>query len=373
MAVHHSSRAAELAEALATRALSVCRRYLPNGHRQGNYWVVGNARNAPGRSTYVRLFADGRGHSAGRWTDAATGEYGDLLDIIRAALPGRNFGEVLDEAETFIGRNAVPRWPRFRADKPRPANADFALKLFQTAIPIKGTLAEAYLLNRGINPLVAPGLRFLSHGYCRPETLGARSNWPTLIAATTDPHGTLTGIHRLFLDPDGWTDYRLGKAPLLQPKRSLGHIQSHAVRFGEPAALVVVAEGLENALSLRTAFPGLTVHAALSAGNLMVYAPLPSTRRLLIALDNDDAGRRAAQLLEDRASRQGLRVEYLRPRTADHNLDLRTFGLLAYRASLADRIEALIAGTEHAFEGPAPCHLEQALSGPPVANVPSGP
>ncbi len=59
---------AELAHRLAGRAEAVCRFYLFNGRRQGHYWQVGDARNTPGRSMFVRLFDDTRG-PAGKWRD----------------------------------------------------------------------------------------------------------------------------------------------------------------------------------------------------------------------------------------------------------------------------------------------------------------
>ena len=73
----------ELAHRLAREAAAVCRHYLSTGRRMGRYWVVGDIANTPGRSLYVRLHAcvSGRG-AAGKWTDAATGEHGDLLDLI---------------------------------------------------------------------------------------------------------------------------------------------------------------------------------------------------------------------------------------------------------------------------------------------------
>lgn len=61
----------DLARALAGRAEHVCRHYLKSGTRQGNYWQVGDVRNTPGRSMYVRLHDSAKG-MAGKWTDAAT-------------------------------------------------------------------------------------------------------------------------------------------------------------------------------------------------------------------------------------------------------------------------------------------------------------
>ena len=79
------SPAADLAHRLARNAEAVCRHYLSNGRRQGRYWLVGDVANTPGRSLYVRLSGPDSGKgAAGKWTDAATGEHGDLLDLIAA-------------------------------------------------------------------------------------------------------------------------------------------------------------------------------------------------------------------------------------------------------------------------------------------------
>ncbi len=47
--------AGELARRLAREAEAVCREYLSNGHRVGRYWLVGDVKNTPGRSMFVRL------------------------------------------------------------------------------------------------------------------------------------------------------------------------------------------------------------------------------------------------------------------------------------------------------------------------------
>ena len=85
-----SEQASELARRLAQDAEAVCRHYLSNGRREGRYWLVGDVHNTPGRSLFVRLNGAefGKG-AAGKWTDAATGDHGDLLDVIRQSLPPR--------------------------------------------------------------------------------------------------------------------------------------------------------------------------------------------------------------------------------------------------------------------------------------------
>ena len=79
-----SSQATDLARYLARDAEAVCRRYLSNGRRRGRYWVVGDVTNTPGRSLFVRLTGPDSGKgAAAKWTDAATGQHGDLLDLHR--------------------------------------------------------------------------------------------------------------------------------------------------------------------------------------------------------------------------------------------------------------------------------------------------
>src|SRR5437588_1972537 len=96
-----SRAASDLARRLAREAEAVCRHYLSNGKRQGRYWLVGDVHNTPGRSMFVRLQESPKG-PAGKWTDAATGEHGDLLDIIRESQGLRVFREVADEARRFL-------------------------------------------------------------------------------------------------------------------------------------------------------------------------------------------------------------------------------------------------------------------------------
>src|SRR5437588_12487232 len=113
-----SSQAAMLAHRLARDAEAVCRHYLSNGRRQGRYWLVGDVANTPGRSLFVRLTGPhyGKG-AAGKWTDAATGEHGDLLDLISLNLRLNDLHETMDEARSFL---ALPR--SRRPTSPPPSN-----------------------------------------------------------------------------------------------------------------------------------------------------------------------------------------------------------------------------------------------------------
>ncbi|MGC2525039.1 MAG: DNA primase, partial [Stellaceae bacterium] len=103
------SAATDLACRLARDAEAVCRHYLSKGHRSGRYWLIGDVQNAPGRSLYVRLQGPDYGPgAAGKWTDAATGDHGDLLDLIARNRALSRLGEAMDEARLFL---AIPRPP----------------------------------------------------------------------------------------------------------------------------------------------------------------------------------------------------------------------------------------------------------------------
>ena len=140
--------ASDLARRLARNAEAVCRHYLSNGGREGRYWLVGAVDNTPGRSLYVRLRGpeSGRG-AAGKWTDAATGIHGDLLDLIAANRGLDGVGAALDEARSFL---SLPR-PEPERFEPAPTGSpEAARRLFAMSKPIAGTLAEAYLWERGM-------------------------------------------------------------------------------------------------------------------------------------------------------------------------------------------------------------------------------
>ena len=316
--------ASELSRRLAANAEAVCRHYLSNGYRQGRYWLVGDVGNTPGSSLYVRLHGPeaGRG-AAGKWTDAATGEHGDLLDLIAANRRIDATRDVLDEARRFLSLPVPESTP---TQSPAPAGSpEAARRLIAASKPITGTIAETYLRERGITPLRDyTALRFHPRCYYRQggETpAGARADWPALVAAITDLDGTMTGAHRTWLDPSGRT-----KAPVETPRRAMGNLLGNAVRFGTALDVIAAGEGIETMLSLRSVMPALPMVAALSANHLAALV-LPATlRRLYIARDNDPAGRRAAETLTERAHEGGIEALTLVPGLGDFNDDLRQLG-----------------------------------------------
>ena len=191
-----SETAADLARRLARDAEGVCRHYLSNGRREGRTWRVGDADNTPGRSLMVRLAGPDAGKgAAGHWIDFATGEHGDLLDLIARTHRLDAFRDVLDEARRFLSlpqsdaHSSQPRRPPVPSGSPEAAR-----RLFASAKPIRGTIAEIYLGNRGITDVRdLSALRFHPRCYYRAHDEAPRETWPALIAAVTDLRGTITG------------------------------------------------------------------------------------------------------------------------------------------------------------------------------------
>lgn len=332
------SAAADIARRLAREAEAVCRHYLSNGRRQGRYWIVGAVDNTPGRSLFVRLTGPASGPgAAGKWTDAATGDHGDLLDLIRVNLRLASLADALDEARRFL---SLPR-PDPPAREPRSSvptgSPEAARRLWAMGRPIAGTLAERYLAQRGIVGKGTIGaLRFHPRCYYwredrrdddQPET------WPALLGKVTDAEGNLTGLHRTWLDPE-----TASKAPVDPPRKAMGLLLGHGVRIGETEDLLAAGEGLETMLALRMALPELPVVAALSASHLAALILPPGLKRLYIVVDSDAAGREAADRLAERASAVGIDAIRLTSRLDDVNEDLRAFGLDELRADLRPQL-----------------------------------
>ncbi len=331
-----SSSAGELARALARNAEAVCRRYLSNGRRHGHYWLVGDAENTPGRSLFVRLTGpEGGKGGAGKWTDAATGEHGDLLDIVARVERLERLPDILAEARRFL---SLPQpYPATRRVPVATGSPDAARRLFHAGTPITGTLAERYLASRGISHLSEIfALRFHPRCFYREHADAPRESWPAMLAAVTDLNGTITGVHRTWLARDG-----SAKAPVATPRRAMGNLLGNGVRFGVATDVMAAGEGIETMLSLRCLLPTMPMVAALSAAHLAALVLPPGLRRLYIAQDKDDAGAMAACTLAARAMGSGIDALPLTPCYGDFNDDLCIIGLRETQSVLYNQLISL--------------------------------
>ena len=188
----------------------------------------GDVHDTPGRSLYVRLAGRQYGPgAAGNWTDAATGEHGDLIDLIASNRGIASFREASREARSFLSlpppasRNRraagaaqfagrrTPSLSRRRcpssAPRPKPICARAALPGLSTGRRCAFTRRCWYRrrCQCAARVLARPARR--RHRYCG---------------------GRITGVHRTWLDRE-----RPDKAPLADPRRALGHLLGNGVRF----------------------------------------------------------------------------------------------------------------------------------------------
>ena len=193
---------------------------------------------------------------------------------------------------------------------PRLKRADRAARLARAKAIWDGgerieadTPAGLYLTRRRIEHVMAsPALRWRRDV---PHPNGGRHL--ALLAAVAAPDGTLAGIQRVFLKPDG------SKADCEPVKASLGEIAGGAVRLQSCSDELVVGEGIESSAAAG-ALLGLPAWSAVSCGNLGKSLIMPaSVRSVVIAVDNDMAGLRAAREAWRRWKSEGLAVRFLKP------------------------------------------------------------
>ena len=97
------------------------------------------------------------------------------------------------------------------------------------------------------------------------------------------------------------------------PKAMLGAVAGGAVCVAQAQGPLVVAEGIETALSLASGLlrAPATVWAALSTSGIRGLHLPPKPGRLTIAADGDNPGRAAVQSLAERAHALGWQVSLL--------------------------------------------------------------
>jgi hypothetical protein len=200
-----------------------------------------------------------------------------------------------------VKRDILNRLGIFSFQKP-DGNAERARRIWDETKPAPGTLVERYLRGRGIAVPVPLSLRFhpgLHHQSGSP--------WPAMVAEVSDPRGDWCAVHRTWLAYNG-----NGKAPVDKQKMSLGPVGKGAVRLAPAASKLIVAEGIETALSAMFA-SGIGAWSAVSAGGVAQIVLPPEVRRVILAADNDRSGINAAEDAAKRFGAEGRIVKIVRP------------------------------------------------------------
>lgn len=203
-----------------------------------------------------------------------------------------------------------------KVELPRAGRNDERLKeqmqaVWDAAKPLTGLdPASKYLVRRGIRLATYPAL--LRWHPRRPYTHDdkTKSYHPALIAKWMAPDDTDWTLHFTYLTETGT------KASLPKVKRNApGTVpRGGAVRLGEVADTLGIAEGIETAFSAAQLYD-VPVWSALSAGGLVGFEVPESVRHVLVFADNDEnfTGQSAAYGLAHRLATKGVHVEVRLP------------------------------------------------------------
>lgn len=300
---------------------------------KGQYFTLNPGRADRSVGSFVVTL---EGRKIGHWNDYATGDHGDLIDLIALSL-GCSLKDAFREARGFLGlqsdtpedvarrKAAAERAERLAAEakrkgeEQREARRRAAVALWLEARErIAGTPVEAYLRDARAIDLRRLGhqpraLRF--HPACRyrhidPETgevLDQRL--PAMLAIASDKAGQPVACHRTYLAP---VNGRWVKAPLPSAKKVLGDYAGASIHLwrgigprggkgkrlaeAEAGSTVYLAEGIEDALSCAMVLPTARILCAISLSNFAgVWLPDTIAEVVLIA-DQDEGGQAQDQL-----------------------------------------------------------------------------
>lgn len=246
------------------------------------------------RSPSFRVYQGGA-----RWICHAGCGSGDVVDFVRKLR-----GVSVAEAVRMVGSGNLPsvHLAAPPAGKDPAERLEEARSIWRSASPAKGTLAEAYLRSRGLHLPIPDSIRFarLRYGRRGPEH-------PVLVAVVANGNDQFIGIQRTYINASG-----TGKAAVPKAKLSLGSVTGGAIRLAPAARAMMIAEGLEDGLTLQQEF-GRATWVSAGAGNLSTMILPPGVEAVTIGGDADETGRTAAAKAVDTFRRRGIRARAIFP------------------------------------------------------------
>ena len=295
--------AGDLAAMLSQHVDALAVELLPGAKREGHEWKAGSVHGEAGKSLGIVR----RGHKAGRWADFATGEHGDMLDLIAATLYRGDGKAAYAWALQFLGLANDTAAPTRRAERP-PADREAAsldaqrsrdkakAMWLNASETLSGTPVLAYLAARNIDLAQLrrmPGsLRYAPELWCQE----AGRKLPAMVSAIIGANGQHVATHRTYLEqaPDG----RWRKATLHNSKKVLGQYRGGTIRLtrGENGRALAemdeneepaIGEGIETCLSVALAMPRLRVLCAIALSNFGAVMLPAQCRRVVLLVDND--------------------------------------------------------------------------------------
>lgn len=296
-------------EQIGAPANRVVQRLLPDGVLRGNEFIARN----PTRNDHS-LGSFSYNTETGLWADFATGDAGQGVISLCAYLDKSSYRDAWVKIKRLSGECDFQIRPCSGVKVAKTANiqANKLIEyLWRESCPAAGTKVEKYLSTRGLDCPIPDSIRY--HPRCKHAESGLYLS--AMIAAVTIwPSNKIVALHRTFLNADG-----TGKADVKPNKKMLGSVRGGALRLAVPTDRLIVAEGIETAMSLWIA-TGMPTWAALSAtgyGNLSL-PDLPLAGEIIIGADPDEAGLLMARRAAEKWSDQGRKVLIAVP---DHGED----------------------------------------------------
>lgn len=221
------------------------------------------------------------------------GAHGNVIDFYMS-LHGMDFKEALQNLAGIAGlipvngeqkrpkKKKIKRIDDKQVERDRQKKIIWAQKKWKSSLQGQGTLINRYFESRGIHLPVPPSIRFRAF----EKHTESKQEWPCMIAAVQQPDGTITGVHRTFLTPDG-----SGKADVKSVKKMMGVCYRGCVRLAHPAKVMGIAEGIESGLSVMQTFPDLPVWICLTMDNMTFFTVPDGVEEVVILADADTKDR----------------------------------------------------------------------------------
>jgi len=246
----------------------------------------------------------------GKWIDWATSDKGSDIISLCAYLHGTSQYRA---AQYLLGNSTYSNNKNLSVNPPKVQKItkvninEYIKKLWNESLNPKNSVVENYLKNRGLLLDDIPrSIRYCPSLYHKPTG----KYFPVMLSAISK-YGIdeIIALHRTYLKADG-----SDKADILPNKMMLGQVKGGAVNIASAGSVLIVAEGIETALSIYVSTK-IPTWACLSASNLTTIdtPPVNITPKIIIAADNDRAGIRAANKLAIRLLDNGYKVNIAIP------------------------------------------------------------
>jgi putative DNA primase/helicase len=177
-------------------------------------------------------------------------------------------------------------------------------RLWNEAGDPRGTAAEQYLNTRALvlhDDLAVTVLRFHSRTPWRDEDLGRVVFVPCLLAAFTSiDDNTVTAVHRIRVDmPERWPKTL---------RKMWGPVNRAAIKLAPAGSELLIAEGLESAMSAREFGISAPAWALGSAGSISFFPTIAGVTKLSIHAEPGEASERAVKICRTRWRRAARRT-----------------------------------------------------------------